>query len=41
METEKGSQTAATFFTEPRSRPKTSHIARNKTNLRQQFALEP
>ena len=41
MEQEKGSQTAATFFTEPRSRPRTSHISRNKTQLRQQFALDP
>ena len=41
MEAEKGSQTVATFFTEPRSRPKTSHISRNKTALRQQFALDP
>lgn len=29
------------FFTEPRSRPQTSHIARNKSLLKQQFSLEP
>ena len=41
MENEKGSQTGATFFTEPKTRPQTSHISRNKTLLRQQFALDP
>jgi hypothetical protein len=29
------------FFTEPHTRPQTSHIARNKSLLKQQFSLEP
>ena len=41
MELEKGGQTNTTFFTEPKSRPHTSHIARNKTQLKQQFSLDP
>ena len=41
MEGLKGAETTATFLTETRSRPKTSHITRNKTLLRQQFSLDP
>jgi hypothetical protein len=41
MEPEKAGITGATFFTEARPRPQTSHIARNKSLLRQQFSLDP